>query len=162
MSRPQPALLRSITLPLVAGAAAAGLVTGCSSPSPTTSPSPSISASPSTSSSQSDNVARLCAASDAFASALTDFKDTLRPDATVEQLRSARDEVVKAYNDLIEASGKVAQERAAAVVAAEEQFVAAVNAVAGQATLPQAVETLRTEAAKVQAAVTDLRSDAKC
>ncbi|MCB5275274.1 hypothetical protein BJG92_02822 [Arthrobacter sp. SO5] len=157
MSKPQPVLAR-----LVALAAAVGVVAGCSSPGPASNPSTSAIPSPSAGSSQPEDVAQLCAASNDFASALTNFKDTLKPGATIEQVRSARDEAVKAYDALIKESEKLAQERAAAVVAAEKEFVSAVNAVSSQATVPQAVDSLRSEAAKVQASVADLRRDVKC
>jgi hypothetical protein len=151
MSGPQPVLARFAAL-----ATAAVLFSGCSGAGSGSSPSPSPSVS------QNESVAQLCAASNAFASALTNFKDMVKPDTTVEQLRSARDEAAKAYDDLVKATENLAQERADAVVAAEKEFTSAVNAVSDQATVPQAVESLRSEAAKVQAAVSDLRSDVKC
>jgi methyl-accepting chemotaxis protein len=145
---------------LAALTAAAVLFTGCSGQG-SGSPS-SATPSPSPSSSQNESVAQVCAAADAFGSALTDFKDMIKPDTTIEQLRSARDQVAHAYDDLAKATENLAQERADAVVAAEKEFTSAVNAVSNQATVPEAAATLRSEAAKVQAAVTDLRSDIKC
>lgn len=157
MRRPQPAAARVIAL-----VAAVGVIAGCSGSGQRSSTSPSGSSSASSSSSQAGNVAQLCAASEAFARALTSFSDSLKPGATIEELRLARDEVVKAYSGLLTATETLAQERAAAVVAAEKEFESAVNAVSGRASLPQAIESLRSEAAKVQDAVTDLRSEVKC
>ena len=49
-----------------------------------------------------------------------------------------------------------------AVKAAEEKFVAAVNAVPDDATVSQAVNSLRDEAANVQGALSDLTNEVKC
>lgn len=156
MSRPHPILARFIAL-----AAALALFTGCSGTSTPTSTGASTStgtASPS----QPESGSKLCDAARAYAAALTSFKDTLKPDVPIEQVRSARDLVVKAYDDLVTASADVAKERVDAVIAAENKFAAAVNAVPDQATLPQAIESLRDEAAYVQAAVSDLATEVKC
>jgi hypothetical protein len=104
----------------------------------------------------------VCAASDAFSASLTNFKDTLKPGVTVEQIQSARDQVRKAYDDLLNAAGDAAKERVDAVKSAQQKFAAAVNAVPDTATLSQAANSLRDEAANVQAAISDLSNDAKC
>ena len=93
---------------------------------------------------------------------MTNFKDTLRSGATLEQIRAARDQVVKAYDELVKAAGDAAKERVDAVKTAQQKFASAVNAVPDTATLTQAVNSLRDEAANVQAAVSDLTNDAKC
>jgi cytochrome c556 len=132
--------------------AAIGLLAGCSTTSPSTSPATS----------QTKSVSPVCAASDAFSASLTNFKDTLKPGATVEQIQSARDQVKKAYDDLLNAAGDAAKERVDAVKAAQQKFASAVNAVPDSATLSQAVNSLRDEAANVQAAVSDLSNEVKC
>lgn len=161
MSRPQPVPARLITL-----FAAAVLFTGCSgtATSPTTSASPTTSTSTRAGAGASTQASTspVCAAADAFTSALTNFKDMVKPDTTLEQLGAARDQVEKTFDDLIQASGNAAKERVDAVVAAEKEFVSAVNAASDQASVRQAVESLRKEAANVQAAVSDLMADAKC
>ena len=157
MSRPH-----SVPAKLIALAAAVALFTGCSG---TTTPASTGGTSTSTASaspSQPENVTKLCDAARTYAASLTSFKDTLKPDVPIEQVRSARDQVVKAYDDLVAASADIAKERVDAVIEAENKFVAAVNAVPDQATLPQAIESLRDEAADVQAAVSDLATAVKC
>ena len=120
------------------------LLAGCSTPTP------------------QENEAQVCVATKAYASALTSFKDTLTPTATVEQVRSARDQVVKTHDDLMQASEAVAKDRVDAVKAAEDKFVSAVRDVPDDANLAQARESLREEAANVQAALSDLGTAAQC
>lgn len=151
MSRPQSAAAR-----MLAFAAAMALLAGCSTTSPGTSPS----ATPTTS--QTKTVSPVCAAAAAFSTALTNFKDTLKQGATLDQIRAARDQVVKAYDNLTSAATDVAKERVDAVKDAQKKFAAAVNAIPDNATLTQAVNSLRDEAANVQAAISDLTSEVKC
>lgn len=148
MSRSRPILAGTIALGV-----AAAVLTGCS----TSTPGASVS-----SARAEENVSQACAAASAYAASLTNFKQTLKPGVTVGQLDSARDQVVKAYDDLIKASQDVAQDQVDAVQRAEENFVRAVRAVPDDATLSQAVDSLRDEAAGVQAAVSDLQTAAKC
>lgn len=136
--------------PLFAGAiaflAAIAFLTGCSTSTNT----------------PQQNESQVCAATKAYASALTSFKDTLTPTATVEQVQAARDQVAKAHDDLMKASEAVAKDRVDAVKAAEAKFVAAVRDVPDDATLAQVRSSLRDEAASVQAALSDLGSAAQC
>lgn len=145
MSRPQPVLARMITL-----AAAIALLAGCSGTGTSASPSPTPSVSP------------VCAAASAYESALTNFKDTLKPSSTIEQVQTARDQVVKAFDNMVSAAGDAAKDRVDAVKTAEQKFAAAVKAVPDSATLTQAIDSLRVEAANVQGAVADLTSEVKC
>lgn len=148
MSRPRPILAGPIAL-----LAAVALLAGCSPSSPGTSVS---------SARAQENVSQACAAASAYAAALTNFKQTLKPGATLEQVNSARDQVAKTYDDLVKASQDVAKDEVDAVQAAEKNFDRAVKAVPDDATLTQAFGSLRDEAANVQAAVSDLRTAAKC
>jgi hypothetical protein len=137
---------------MMALGAAIALLAGCSTTSPSTSPGTS----------QTKSVSPVCAASDAFSASLTNFKDTLKPGVTVEQIQSARDQVRKAYDDLLNAAGDAAKARVDAVKSAQQKFAAAVSAVPDTATLSQAVNSLRDEAANVQAALSDLSNDVEC
>ena len=69
---------------------------------------------------------------------------------------------MKTYDDLVKATENVANDQVDAVKAAESKFASAVNAVPDQATLPQAVDSLRDEAVNVQSAVSDLTTQIKC
>jgi hypothetical protein len=138
--------------------AALVLLAGCT----TSSPPAGTSSPPTSASSPQPTVSPACAAADAFAEALTGFKDTLKQGATLEQVRTARDQVVKTYNDLVSAAGSAAQARVDAVKAAEEKFAAAVNDIPDDATLTSAIDSLRDEAANVQAALSDLATEVRC
>ncbi len=127
------------------------LLAGCSTPSP-----------PAGTSSAAPSVSPACAAADAFADALTGFKDTLKSGATLEQVQAARDQVVKTYDDLVDATGDAAKDRVDAVESAEARFAAAVNDVPDDATLTEAAASLRDEAANVQAALSDLVTEVQC
>lgn len=153
MSRPQPVLARF----LVFGAAVA-LLAGCT----TASPPASTSTPQATTSSPQATVSPVCTAADAFADALTGFKDTLNPGVTLEQVSAARDQVVKTYDDLVSAVGSEAKERVDAVNSAENKFVSAVNEIDDDTTLAEAADSLRVEAANVQAALSDLVTEVKC
>ncbi|MDZ4093236.1 MAG: hypothetical protein U1D68_18750 [Arthrobacter sp.] len=153
MSRPQPVLARF----LVFGAAVT-LLAGCT----TASPPASTSTPQATTSSPQATVSPVCTAADAFADALTGFKDTLNPGVTLEQVSAARDQVVKTYDDLVSAVGSEAKERVDAVTAAEDRFAAAVNEIDDDTTLAEAADSLRAEAANVQAALSDLVTEVKC
>ena len=59
-------------------------------------------------------------------------------------------------------AGSAAQARVDAVRTAEEKFTAAVNDVPNDATLTAAVDSLRDEAANVQAALSDLTTEVQC
>lgn len=133
--------------------AAAAALMGCSPSSPGTSVS---------SARAQENVSQVCGAASAYAAALTNFKQTLKPGATVQQVQTARDQVAKTYDDLVKASQDVAKDAVDAVQAAENKFDRAVKDVPDDATLTQAVNSLRDEAANVQAAVSDLRTAANC
>ena len=148
MSRPHPILAGSI-----AAAAAIALLTGCGPSSPGTAVS---------SARAENNVSQACAAASDFAGSLTNFKQTLKPGATIEQIKSAREQVAKTYDDLVKASQDVAKDEMDAVKTAENKFDAAVRAVPNDATLTQAAASLRDDAANVQAAVSDLQTATKC
>lgn len=148
MSRPHPVLAGSI-----AAGVAIALLTGCGTSSPGTNVS---------SARAEKNVSQACAAASAFAAALTNFKQTLKPGATIEQIKSAREQVAKTYDDLVKASQDVAKDEMDAVKKADNKFDQAVRAVPNDATLTQAAASLRDDAANVQAAVSDLQTATKC
>jgi hypothetical protein len=152
---PPMSLPPSVTARLIAAGAALALLAGCSSPN-TSTPTASPSAG------QTKSVSPACAAASEFSAALTNFKDTLKPSSTVEQIQSARDQVRTAYDNLVTAAADAAKGRVDAVKAAEEKFVAAVNAVPNDATVSQAANSLRDEAANVQGALSDLMNEVKC
>ena len=148
MSKEHPILAGPIAV-----AAALALLTSCGTSSPGTSVS---------SARAEKNVSQACTAASAYAAALTNFKQTLKPGATIEQIKSAREQVSKSYDDLAKASRDVAKDEMDAVKKAENKFDSAVRAVPNDATLAQAAASLRDDAANVQAAVSDLQTATKC
>lgn len=154
MSTPQPFLVRLLAL-----TAAVAFLAGCTPASP-----PATTTSPqATMSSPQATISPVCAAADAYADALTSFKDTLNnPGSTVEQVRAAGDKVAKTYDDLITAIGGEAKGRVDAVKSAEDKFALAVNEINDNTTLSEAADSLREEAANVQAALSDLVAEVQC
>lgn len=124
---------------------------GSSSPSATTAPSPSSTA-----------TAAACTAADAFGDALTSFKDSLEAGAAVEDVRGARDQVVNSFNNLNAALGNVTVARLDALRSAEARLDAAVKAIPDDATLAQALDSLKQEANNVQAALSDFLTVINC
>lgn len=174
MSKPH-----QLSAQLLALGAALLLLAGCSGTSGTTASTSSatatitssatatITSSPTTShptmtSPQSTAAPAACTAADAFAKALTSFKDSLKTGVTVEQIRAARDRVIKTYDDLVTAVGNAAKARLDAVKSAADRFVSAVNDIPDNATLAQAIDSLRQEAKDVQAALSDLVTEVQC
>ncbi|ASN20179.1 hypothetical protein CGK93_11250 [Arthrobacter sp. YN] len=81
---------------------------------------------------------------------------------TIDQLRTARDEVIRTYAVLEKKAESIAADRVAALKAAQRKLEAAVNDVRDQATVPEAVASLKDEAAAVETALSDLNKDVKC
>lgn len=154
MSRPHPVLAG----PMAVGMAIA-LLTGCS---PSTPGSTSTASAVASSARAEANTAEVCSAAAAHNAALTTFRNLLTPEVTIEQLRAARDEVVKTYAELEKKAEIVAADRLAAVREAQQNFEAAVNDVRDQATVPEAVASLKDEAAGVETALSDLNRDIQC
>lgn len=138
------------TLPALAGAtavgAAAGLLalTGCSPPSP------------------QENVSQACAASDAMAGAIEEFRTTLAADSTVEEVRAARDKVSDAYDDLAEEMEDVAEDRVNDLETTVDEFRAAVDRVPDDAQVSDALESLRNEASDVRTALDGVDGELNC
>ncbi|GGI02719.1 hypothetical protein GCM10007170_45100 [Arthrobacter liuii] len=80
----------------------------------------------------------------------------------MDEARVSRDQVIKAYDDLVTAVGTDAKARLDAVKLAANRFVAAVNDIPDNATLTQALDSLRDEAKNVQAALSDLVTEVQC
>ncbi|MFT4469479.1 hypothetical protein ACMX2H_06155 [Arthrobacter sulfonylureivorans] len=114
------------------------------------------------SASPEENVAKACGASDAFAAALQNFRETLTPDATLDEIRSAREEVSNTYNDLKGATANVAKDRTDALASATDELKAAVDDIPDDATVRQAVDSLKNEAANVETARSGVASELNC
>ena len=140
---------------------ALAMFTACS-PGTTTSTPAGSSSSSSVSTKEQVDAALLCDAAAAYAGSVAKFRGILTPEAPIEQLRSARDEVVSAYVQLQTAARNMADYRIVSVEAAQKKFSDAVDDVRDQATVPEAVESLKNEASDVQTAVSDLTKEVKC
>jgi len=127
--------------------AAAALLAGCSSPSPEE---------------QKEDVTEACAASAAFGVALKSFQDSLTADATIEQIKDAREQVQSSYTTLVDEAKDVAQDRMADLETATDELNAAVDAVPDDATVQDALDSLKNEAADVVNARNNLDNSLNC
>lgn len=113
-------------------------------------------------SSPEENVSEVCSAAAGFESALTSFREVLTPEASIEDVRSRWDNVQTAYEDLAEEGADVAQDRVDELKSATGELRSAVENVPDDATLPQAVDSLRSEARGVRTAFESLESELAC
>jgi hypothetical protein len=147
---------------LVLAGAIIALLCGCGTGPGGSDPGTSSAASSTAASSPQATVSRVCVAADAFAGALKGFKESLTPGVRSADIRSARDQVVKTYEDLVEASADIAQDRVQAVESATDDFRAAVDAIPEGSTVTAAIDSLRAEASDVQTALRGLTSELDC
>lgn len=163
---------------LAAVGAALVLLAGCSStpgPSATTTSSPSgvtsspsatsapsSTSSPSATTTPSPSSTAACTAASAFGDALASFKDDLQAGAAVEDVRAARDQMVKAFTALNATPGDAAPAHLDALKAAETRLDAAVKGIANDDVLAQALGSLNQDASTVQAAFNDVLADINC
>lgn len=119
-------------------------LSGCSNPSP------------------QENTTQACAAADTFAASLDDFRATLTPDASTEQLRSARDKVEDSYGTLMEEADDVAEDRREELDTTVRDFRAAVDEVPNDTKVPDAIDSLRGEANDVGTALAGLKDNLQC
>jgi ElaB/YqjD/DUF883 family membrane-anchored ribosome-binding protein len=117
---------------------------GCSSPSP------------------QENVSQACEAASAFGTTLQEVRSSLTPDATVEELRDARNRVSDSYEDLLKEAGDVAEDRMEELDNNVDGFRDAVDQIDDDTKVPDAVDSLRNEASDVETAVDNLRTELNC
>jgi len=109
-----------------------------------------------------ENTAQACSAADDLDTALDNFRSTLSPDATVDDVRSARDELSQAWQDFDSAATEVVQDRSEELDEAWDGLQKAVDDVAGDATVAGALSTLEDEAQGVKDARDDVVSELGC
>jgi ElaB/YqjD/DUF883 family membrane-anchored ribosome-binding protein len=135
----------SITAALALGTSMMALgLAGCSSPSP------------------QENVSQACEAASAFGTTVQEVRSSLTPEATVDELRDARNRVSDSYEDLLKEAGDVAEDRLEELDNNVDGFRDAVDQVEGDTTVPDAVDSLRNEASDVETAINNLRSELNC
>lgn len=117
---------------------------GCSSPTP------------------QENVSQACEAADAFGTALQEVRSSLMPEATVDELRTARNQLADSYEDLLKESGDVAEDRLEELDTNVDGFRDAVDEIDDDTKVPDAVDSLRNEANDVETAMDNLRSELNC
>jgi hypothetical protein len=150
------------------GAATLLLVVACTGGTPQEStPTPeSVTAQESTptpgSPTPTDEVSQACASADSFADALVDFRATLKPEATLEQIRSAGEKVYASFDALVTDARDLAQDRVAEVNASVSELRAAIDAVPDDSAVPEAIVSLRDETEEVRAALQGLQRDITC
>lgn len=109
-----------------------------------------------------ENNAEACTALTEYEAALSALGDSLTADATVEQVRDARDDVASAASELDSALGDVAQDRVDALNQAWSDLDAAITDADSDATLQEAADTIRAQADEVESARADLGSALEC
>jgi hypothetical protein len=109
-----------------------------------------------------ENTQEACNAAEQLTVALDNFDMTLKPDATVDQVADARDGVRQAWQELDAAADDVAQDRGQALDEAWDDLQQSVDDVSGDATIADAAESLRDDAAEVQEARDALADDLGC
>jgi hypothetical protein len=109
----------------------------------------------------SDAEATLCGAIDDFGSSLTAYSQ-LTADSTVDELQTAREEVVSSYEAMQTAASTVQEARVADVEAAYADLQSTVDGVAGRDTLGEAATQIGESLTTVQAARDQLYSDLSC
>jgi hypothetical protein len=109
-----------------------------------------------------DEVSRACASADSFAEALRDFRATLNREATIEQIRLARDKVNASFEVLVTDARDLAQDRVAEVQDSVGEFRAAVDAVRDNGDVREAIDSLRDETEDVRSALQNLQRDMTC
>jgi hypothetical protein len=109
-----------------------------------------------------DKVSQACASADSFAEALADFRATLKPESTIEQISLARDRVSTSFDALVTDARDLARDRVAEVQASVSQLRAAIDAIPDDSGVPAAIASLRDETEDVRAALQDLRNDMTC
>lgn len=128
-----------------------------------TTPSPSVVASsPSATATPSPSSTAACTAANAFGDALASFKDDLQAGAAVADVRTARDQMVKALTALNAAPGDATQAHLDALKAAETRLDTAVKGISDDDMLAQALGSLNQDASTVQAALSDVLADISC
>ena len=97
-----------------------------------------------------ENTEQACAAAERLSTALDDLDTTVTPDATVDEVGAARDEVRQAWQELDDATTDVAEDRRQELDDAWDGLQQAVDDVQGDETVADAAESIRDEAANVQ------------
>jgi len=108
------------------------------------------------------NTEQACGAAEQLTIALDNLDTTLTPDATVDEVMAARDEVRAAWQELDAAADDVAQDRGQALDEAWSGFQQSVEDLSGSATITDAAESLRDDAVVVQEARDALAEDLGC
>ena len=109
-----------------------------------------------------ENTAQACSAADDVTTALDNFRSTLTPDATVDDVRGARDELSSAWQTFDSAATEVVQDRSEELDEAWDGLQKAVDDVAGEATVSGAIDTLRDEAQGLKDAKDDVVAELDC
>ncbi len=109
-----------------------------------------------------ENVSQACASADPVAASLEEFRNTLTPDATIEQLRTARDKARTSSDDFMAEVQDVARDRGDELDSDVDAFQAAVDDVPNDTRVPDALDSLRNESDSVDTSLSGLKSELNC
>jgi uncharacterized lipoprotein YajG len=109
-----------------------------------------------------ETVSPVCAAVDNLDSSLEEFRNTVTPEVTAEELRAARDKVKISFDALAAEAQDLARDQLKELNAEIDRFQAAVEDVSNGATVQDATDALRNETDAVDASLNDLQSELTC
>lgn len=108
------------------------------------------------------NTSDACAALEDYRTALDDLGKELSPDATVDDVRTARTEVQSAREALDDKLASVRADRVTALDNAWQDLSEGIDDLDGEATLATAAQSLQTQAQSVNSARADIVSALDC
>lgn len=109
-----------------------------------------------------DDTAQVCQDLSAYTDALRNLASTLGPDATVAEVQAARDQAAAAQRTLHESLAGVSDDRTDDVERSWDALVTAFGQVDDDATLAEAVDSLKDEAQGVVDATASVGQDLDC
>jgi hypothetical protein len=109
-----------------------------------------------------ENTAQACEALSQYETALTDLENSLTPDATVDEVRAARDEVAAAAANLDGTISDVARDRIDALGQAWSDLSDSITDIDGDATLQESADDIRQQAQQLKTARSALSTALQC
>jgi len=98
----------------------------------------------------------------AAAAAINSFTNTLGPDATVDEVQIAREEVQRTFKVLMEEGGDVVEDQREALNTAAAEFQTAIDEVPNDAALSDSADVLQEQVARVDATRDEYVAELDC
>lgn len=104
----------------------------------------------------------VCASADALTDSLNDFRNTLTPEATPEQIRLARDKVKTSYDSLASDLNSIAQNVGEDLRTQVDRLKATVGGISNGAKVSDAIDSLKSNTDAIGSSLNSLESELKC